>query len=523
MNFLFRMMAVLAFAAGLAAASQSLDIPVSSGGSISTRHLNFYAPAGLGSKPSLVVLMHGAQGNGNNLAEGWGWDSIAMREKIVVATPSSVGSFWDLGGNSDVDFVLAIVDTMARRFNIDRNRVYASGWSMGGMMSYYLACHVPETFAAIGPSSGYLIYGQSGCSDKHHLPIYHIHGIWDDFVKYSDLHTYLANNWLNAYGCPATPDSSKPGLGATQLENWSSCKAGGQSSEIHLESYWKAHGIGSEEAEVFWNFLHRYSLNAAPLPAVTLYQKVTYKGELMKLSEGSYNHVRLAKVGLPDSSLLSLRIETGLTVELFADDDFQTSLGSYQQDAPDLSTIRNSIRALRISVKPAAPGGTFYQYADYSGLNTHLTVGEYTLAQLNAAGIPDNAVNSMKLDSGVVVQLYDEDNFQTPLGTVTSSQPDFSSLGFANKVTSLRISKATTTALDRRGFGSAAVFRYVQGRIETFPLLSGPMKIVDARGGVRVVNLVAGRGETGNLPAGMYRMLTRDGRESAAFAVVPGL
>jgi len=439
--------------AGIVQASVSLDIPVSSGGSTSSRHLNYYAPANL-NNPPLVVLMHGAQGNGENLAEAWGWDSIAMREKFVVATPSSVGSFWDLGGSSDIDFVLAIIDTMANRFHIDRNRVYATGWSMGGMMSHYLACHTPEKIAAIGPSSGYLLYGQSGCSTARNVPIYHIHGIWDDFVKYSDLHAYLKNNWLDNYGCPAVADSSKPGLGATLLESWDNCSKDGKNSEVYLESYWKAHGIGPEEAEVFWNFLHKYSLNASPLPSVVLYQRTNSQGQLTKLTEGSYTHIRLSKVGLPDSSVSSIKVASGLTIEFFDNDNFQNPLATYSSDAGDLSAIKNKITAIRISSKPVDPipvvlGATFFQLVNFGGLNAKLPVGDYTMAQLNAAGIPDNAVSSMKVDAGLVVDLFDGDNFQSSLGEYDANQPDFGSIGAGSKVTSVRISLKGPTLVSK--------------------------------------------------------------------------
>jgi Alpha-L-arabinofuranosidase B, catalytic len=168
-------------------------------------------------------------------------------------------------------------------------------------------------------------------------------------------------------------------------------------------------------------------------------------------------------------------------------------------------------------------GATCYQYANYGGQNATLGLGNYTLAQLNAASIPDNAIASIKLDPGVTVELFDGDNFQTPLGTFTSSLTDLSSLSIANKVTSLRVVKATTTTVAHRDFGSGATFRYVHGSVEASSLFSGHARIIDARGTAREVTFVAGRGETGNLPAGMYRILMRDGQESAAFAVVPGL
>ena len=63
-------------------------------------------------------------------------------------------------------------------------------------------------------------------------------------------------------------------------------------------------------------------------------------------------------------------------------------------------------------------GATFFQYANYSGLNTKLTPGTYTFAQLDAAGIPDNAINSMQLDAGFDGRTLRRGQFPVPAGNV---------------------------------------------------------------------------------------------------------
>ncbi len=355
-------LAATAFVTQTAWASESLDIPVTTGGNTATRHLNFYAPTGL-SHPPMVIVMHGAGGNGDNLAEAWGWDVIAEREKILIVTPSGINAQWVIWGDDDVNFVKAIIETMASRYDIDRNRVYASGWSMGGMMSYYLACHAPELIAAIGPSSGYLLYGQSGCSTAHNVPIYHVHGIWDDFVKYSNLHDYLNNNWINAFGCPTTADTSDAGTrpdpntpGTTLREYWGPCAKDGKSSEIYLESYWKGHSYGNQETEVIWNFLKNYSLTER-YPGVAVFQYGAFKGRMNRLVRGSYPHTLMNAVGIPDGVMTSLQVDPGLKVELFSNDDFTNPLATYEQDVPDLSAIQAQVTAVRISDASGGGGG----------------------------------------------------------------------------------------------------------------------------------------------------------------------
>ena len=44
---------------------------------------------------------------------------------------------WDTGGMGDVKFVEAIMKDMELKHNVDKNRIYISGFSMGGMMTYH--------------------------------------------------------------------------------------------------------------------------------------------------------------------------------------------------------------------------------------------------------------------------------------------------------------------------------------------------------------------------------------------------
>ncbi len=328
---------------GIVNAATPLDIKVGS----ATRHLEYVAPSDL-NHPPLVIFMHGAQGSGNGEAERTRWDSIAFREKIVVATPSSIGAYWDLGGNSDIDFILAIIDTMDNRYHIDRNRIYASGWSMGGMLCYYLACKRPNVFAAMGPSSGYPLYGEDGCTNARHVPIYHNHGIYDDFVKYSNLHSYLFSKKINEFACPTQADSSN--IKGVLKEYWGPCEKDGKNrSEIYLESAIKPHYYGWPESYAIWNFFKSHTLSDSIIPGVVTYQRKNFSGRITRLVKGSYTDTLLKYAGNPDSVIGSMMVDSGLTVELFGMNNFQESLGSFQKDIADFSAYKNKVRSLRIS------------------------------------------------------------------------------------------------------------------------------------------------------------------------------
>ncbi|MBF6329876.1 polyhydroxybutyrate depolymerase [Nocardia transvalensis] len=106
----------------------------------------------------LVVAMHYYPGDAAGVAETSGWNDKADRENFVVVYPEGHGSAFNAliccGSEDDVGFIRTVVDQVADEWKIDRKRVYASGISNGGDMSFKLAVELPGTFAAIAPVSG---------------------------------------------------------------------------------------------------------------------------------------------------------------------------------------------------------------------------------------------------------------------------------------------------------------------------------------------------------------------------------
>lgn len=214
-----------------------------------TRTATIYAPDNR-DKPALVISMHGIGGGAWWSLGAMDYKPYADTGNLVVAYPNGENSQWDLGGDKDVNFVLAIIDSMSNRYQIDRDRVYASGFSMGGMMSWYLACKIPDKIAAIVGGDGYPLGGLSGCSEVRHVPALQIHGTADDFVSYSGFVGSFLPSQRTRYGCPANPETTKPypvevnGRNAKQLaqpsksflEYWGPCEKNGLTSELALLS-----------------------------------------------------------------------------------------------------------------------------------------------------------------------------------------------------------------------------------------------------------------------------------------------
>lgn len=125
----------------------------------------------------LVFVFHGAGGSGNEIADRSGWASVAEEKGFIIVMPTgsiepSVRNVSDMTTNeyframwntgdatetrpSDLQFVEYLHNWMQEKYNIDTTRVYASGQSSGGMMTWACAAKLPELFTAVAPISAY--------------------------------------------------------------------------------------------------------------------------------------------------------------------------------------------------------------------------------------------------------------------------------------------------------------------------------------------------------------------------------
>jgi polyhydroxybutyrate depolymerase len=166
------------------------------------RSYRVHVPAGYdGAQPlPLLVALHGGGGNMDYQADDtrYGLISAAEREKFIVAFPNGYsrlgsGKFatWNAGkccGDArddrvdDAGFLRRMVDELGRRLSVDRNRVYATGMSNGGMMSYRLACEAPDVFRAIASVAG--TDNTERCAPGGPVPVLHIHARDDTHVRF---------------------------------------------------------------------------------------------------------------------------------------------------------------------------------------------------------------------------------------------------------------------------------------------------------------------------------------------------
>ncbi len=166
----------------------------------------------------LLVALHRYLGTARGMAHMTGFNDIADREGFIVAYPNGPGARWDTFGGDyrdDVRVVLAVIEDVAATHSIDRRRVYLTGASNGGFMTYVLACVEPGAFAAVAPVKGLMPHDliEQG-SPAAPLPIMIVHGTRDPLVPY-DATSVLGEamlsvdqaveHWVQRNGCEPHP------------------------------------------------------------------------------------------------------------------------------------------------------------------------------------------------------------------------------------------------------------------------------------------------------------------------------
>jgi poly(3-hydroxybutyrate) depolymerase len=222
-----------------------------------------HVPSGI-SKPAIVFFLHGAGGSGAGFENDTKADDVADKEKFIAAYPSGISGNWDYAdGSSDFTFMLALIDTIDTRYQIDRNRVYVSGFSMGGGMTFALACKYADVFAAIAPVSA----AGTACTPKRAIPVFLTFGTNDMYPT----STFMAgvNRWVTLNGCPSTPQitrpypASNPQSKVTRI-TYGPCSQGTYvvADSISGQGHQWPSSTNLNQAEEVWTFCKQFSLNS---------------------------------------------------------------------------------------------------------------------------------------------------------------------------------------------------------------------------------------------------------------------
>ena len=133
----------------------------------------------------LIVFLHGIgeRGDDINKVKMHGPPKLIEEGRefeFIVVSPQCPGTAWWTNCNEKV---MALIDDVCEKYNVDQSRIYLTGLSMGGYGTWSVACTYPERFAAIAPicGGGLPITAQS----LKDVPVWAFHGAKDPVVPLS--------------------------------------------------------------------------------------------------------------------------------------------------------------------------------------------------------------------------------------------------------------------------------------------------------------------------------------------------
>ena len=208
----------------------------------------------------VVLNFHGGGGSPVGARTQSGFSTLGAKVGAIVVYPAGSGRFgderlltWNTGSccgyakAANIDeaaFVRALLDTLERTYPIDRSRIFATGLSNGGMMSYLVACRLADRIAAIAVVSGEL---SMDCNPSRPVSVLIIHGTADENLPYNggvgrkalDKHdvrpvSFAVDSWRRFDRCPdAALTSSHDGVTHSA---WSPCADGTAVELYKIES-----------------------------------------------------------------------------------------------------------------------------------------------------------------------------------------------------------------------------------------------------------------------------------------------
>ena len=242
-----------------------------------------YVPKNVEKSPALVISLHGMNQDPEYQQKQTQWSALADTEGFIVTYPLGNNRMWDTGGTGDVKFVEAIMKDMELKHNVDKNRIYLSGFSMGSWLGYHCLETLGDKIAAFGPVSGVDIGKQPKANRK--VSIMHIHGTGDDVFKYTGDPSHMAGGypsieeyvkkWAAYEGCDASnPQVIRPypagSTGNTATRTiYNNVNDGVEVNLIAIDGkgHWhsnEANGVNSTKE--LWTFFKRHQLNQASAP-----------------------------------------------------------------------------------------------------------------------------------------------------------------------------------------------------------------------------------------------------------------
>lgn len=241
----------------------------------------------------LVLNFHGYTSNAREQMSYGDFRKLADEHGFIIVHPQgsrfqgsthfNVGG-WTIGSTTDdVDYSRALIESLESDYNIDDKRIYSTGMSNGGYMSFLLACQLSDKIAAVASVTGAMTPETfNACKPSHPTPVLQIHGTNDNVVSYggtswSKSIDEVLRYWITYNHCDdeslakMLPDVNANDGSTVEEFVYADGDLGAQ--VIHLKVYggahtWPGNGLFSggtnkdiDASTVIWEFFDKYDIN----------------------------------------------------------------------------------------------------------------------------------------------------------------------------------------------------------------------------------------------------------------------
>jgi polyhydroxybutyrate depolymerase len=265
-----------------------------------TRTYDIYTPKSYSpSRPMpLVMVFHGDEGSGRSISNVSQFNKLADQKGFIVVYPDAINQRWSIRKKKernidDVSFVKNLINHIEKVRNIDSRRIYASGFSRGGILTQALSCQLSDRIAAFASVAGSLPSRlKPKCQPEMPVSMLMINGTNDQSVHYQgDKKTQKGSLvsipeaiefWRTHNQCPEYTANNVSFVAGNQSDrsklktySYSGCSAGsevvelavvngghlwygGSSTDKDVNDFNK--DLGLDSTQTIWDFFERHTL-----------------------------------------------------------------------------------------------------------------------------------------------------------------------------------------------------------------------------------------------------------------------
>jgi len=237
----------------------------------------------------LVLCFHGYTSNATLNYQYTNFKAIADTAGFILIHPQGTllngNTHWNVGGWTigstvdDVGFTNALIDSVSSSYAIDPNKIYSTGMSNGGYMSFLLACQLSNRIAAVASVTGSMtVQTFNNCNPQHPTPVLQIHGTMDATVPYNGNPTWtksiedVIQYWVNYNNCDPNPTTINIAnsnlLDNSTVDQFIYSNGDNDVNTEHFKVYGGGHdwpgvwgNLDMDASIEIWKFFLRYDIN----------------------------------------------------------------------------------------------------------------------------------------------------------------------------------------------------------------------------------------------------------------------